>query len=165
MHLICEIGIDSDMEFYNANGSSVTATQNDITAVMNNVGAIYQSQACVVHDITTIIVRTVEPDPFTSNVPSVLLGEFASHWTSSQNHIQRDVAHLFTGHNLQGSVIGVAYVGGVCSPSSGYGLSQSRFTSNMTNRTALTAHELGHNWSAGHCNVSPPCRIMSHIVA
>jgi hypothetical protein len=34
----------------------------------------------------------------------------------------------------------------------------------LSERTALTAHELGHNWNADHCDGANPCNIMcSHI--
>jgi hypothetical protein len=70
------------------------------------------------------------------------------------------VAHLFTGKNLDGSVIGIAYLGVVCDVNDAYGLSQSRYTTNFSLRVSLTAHELGHNWNAQHCDASPPCGIM-----
>jgi len=65
-----------------------------------------------------------------------------------------------TGKNLDGSVIGVAWLAVICNSSNGYGLSQSRFTSNMTNRVGLTAHEVGHNWNADHCDGDGDCYIM-----
>jgi hypothetical protein len=67
---------------------------------------------------------------------------------------------MFTGKNISGSTIGIAYLGGLCSTGAGYGLSQSKFSFSMTSRVALTAHELGHNWTANHCNGTSPCNIM-----
>jgi hypothetical protein len=157
---ICEIACDADVEFYNKNGSSVTTTQNDITTVINGMDAIYASDVQVRYTITTILVRTSEPDPYSTSSPSSLLSQFTSEWLANQSAIVRDVAHLFTGKNLSGSVIGIANLGGICSIGSGYGLSESRFTGNLTSRIALTAHELGHNWTAGHCNGQPDCKIM-----
>ena len=69
------------------------------------------------------------------------------------------MAHLFTGKNLTGSTIGIAYLNVLCG-NNAYGLSQSKYTGNFTNRTGLTAHELGHNWNANHCDGQASCRIM-----
>ncbi|MFQ5806245.1 MAG: immunoglobulin domain-containing protein, partial [Phycisphaerae bacterium] len=74
--------------------------------------------------------------------------------------VLRDVAHLMTGKDLNGGVIGIAWLGVICNTSQGYGLSQSRFTGNFTNRVGLTAHEVGHNWDAVHCDGDGDCFIM-----
>lgn len=158
--VVAEIACDADVEFYNKNGSSVTNTENDIENIIDRVQNIYQADVSIIYSITTIIVRTAEPDPYGSTNPSTLLNQFTNHWNSSQQGVQRDVAHLFTGKNIQGGVIGIAFLSVICNLGSAYGLSESRFTNNITSRTALTAHELGHNWSAGHCNGAGDCKIM-----
>jgi hypothetical protein len=159
-NVVCEIACDADVEFYNLNGSSVSNTENDINAIINATEAIYEADVGIEYDITTIIVRTSEPDPYSTSSPSSLLSTFRNYWNANHGSVQRDIAHLFTGKNLSGSVIGIASLSVICNKSSGYGLSQSRYTSNFTNRTALTAHELGHNWSAGHCDGASDCKIM-----
>ncbi len=157
---LCELAIDADVEFFQKNGSSVTATEADIMTVMNMVDLIFQADTSVAYLITTIIVRTAEPDPYTTSDYGPLLDEFANEWQTNQTGVVRDVAHLFTGKNLSGSVIGVAWLSSICSTGTGYGLSESLFTSNLSSRTGLTAHELGHNWSAGHCDGASDCWIM-----
>ena len=157
---VAEIACDADVEFYNKNGSSVTNTENDIENIIDRVQNIYQPDVGIRYTITTIIVRTAEPDPYGSNNPNTLLNQFVNHWNANQQGIQRDVAHLFTGKNIQGGVIGIAFLSVICNLNSAYGLSESRFTNNITSRTALTAHELGHNWSANHCNGAGDCKIM-----
>jgi hypothetical protein len=158
--VVCEIACDADTEFYNLNGSSVTNTENDINAIINAVEAIYESDVGILYEVTTIIVRTSEPDPYSTTSPNSLLSQFRNYWNSNHGSVQRDIAHLFTGKNIDSSVIGIASLSVICNKSSGYGLSQSRYTTNFNNRTALTAHELGHNWSAGHCNGASDCKIM-----
>ncbi len=154
---VCEVAIEADREFWQLNGNNVTQTQNDITAVMNQVDFIYFRDCDVSFSIVTILVTT--GNVYSSNDPQVLLSQFASRWSTVHSGVARDVAHLFTGRNLSG-LIGVAYQAGVCSPSNGYGLSQSRFTSNVSARVGLTCHELGHNLGASHCDGSPSCYIM-----
>ncbi|MFG0331327.1 MAG: M12 family metallo-peptidase [Phycisphaerales bacterium] len=162
--LLAEIAFDADVEFYNRNQQSVSGTIADIEAVMNDVDVIYQRDVEVAYLITTIIVRTGEPDPYSSTNAGTLLDQFQSEWNRNQGGVQRDVAHLMTGKNLQGGTIGVAYLGVICARSVAYGLSESRFTSRWDWRVGLTAHELGHNWNAGHCRSScsggTDCRIM-----
>ena len=155
-----EISCDADVQYFNQNGGSVTATQNDIESIINGVDAIFDSDFNVRYLIGTILVRTAEPDPYSTSSPSPLLSQFKAEWLANQTGIKRDVAHLFTGKNLVGSTIGIAYLNGICSTGSGYGLSQSKWTGSFTARVALTAHELGHNWGASHCNGDPDCKIM-----
>jgi len=155
---IAEIALDADYDFYVLNGLDLAATIQDMENVLNGVAVIYEAQLNISYQITSAIVRTTEPDPYTSTNHSTLLGEFVAHWNAPpQSSIRRDVAHMFTGKNLDGSVIGVAYIGAVCNQGWAYGLSQSRFTSSITSRIALTAHELGHNWNAAHCNGCTSC--------
>jgi hypothetical protein len=156
---IAELACDADFQFYQDLGSSTTAVQNEITMIVNNVNVIYTRDVGIEHSITQIIVRTSSgSNPYTSNDAGTLLGQFQNHWISSQGSVPRDIAHLFTGRSLIGSTIGVAFLGGVCSGTFGYGLSE-RFTGNLTSLTGLTAHEIGHNWNASHCSGSD-CRIM-----
>lgn len=154
---VCEIAIEADREYWQIHSSSVTQTQNDITAVMNQVDFIYFRDCDVTYTITTIVVTT--GNVYSSNDPQVLLSQFANRWNTVNSSIPRDVAHLFTGRNLSG-LIGFAYIGVVCSPNSGYGLSQGYFTSNLNARVGLVSHELGHNFGAVHCDGSPSCFIM-----
>ena len=157
---ICEIALDADFEYFQKNGSSVLATQNDITNVINAVEAIYEAQTEIVYDITVIYVETAEPDPYSSTSAGTLLDQFQNHWNAQHQGDQRDVAHLFTGKNISGSTIGIAYLSTICNKSQGYGLSESKFSSSFTFRVGLTAHELGHSWSANHCDGQPDCGIM-----
>ncbi|MBC7773474.1 MAG: hypothetical protein H7210_13335 [Pyrinomonadaceae bacterium] len=157
---ITDIAFDADVEYYNSLGSNVANVVNDIESLMNGIEGIYENNTDISYEQTTIIVRTAEPDPYTSTNPGTLLGQLDTHWSGSLSSVRRDVAHLMTGKNVDGGVIGIAFLSGICSTGSGYGLSQSRYTSNVTLRRSLTAHELGHNWSAQHCDGSGSCNIM-----
>ncbi|RKY19326.1 MAG: hypothetical protein DRQ55_10880 [Planctomycetota bacterium] len=158
--MVAELAVDADHEYYLAHGSSVAAVLADIEAVVAATELIYSADAAISYQLTSVTVRSDPDDPYETSESGALLSAFRAHWNAEQPGVVRDLAHLFTGSNLDGSVIGIAYVGVVCSSYSGYGLSQSLFTSNFPRRVALTAHELGHNWSAGHCNGEPDCAIM-----
>lgn len=155
----CQIAFDADFEFYQKNGSSVPNTIADIEGVLNNVRITYERDCDVTFVITTIIVRSNSSDPYTSSNAETMLNEFRNHWQASQGSIVRDIAHLMTGKDINGGVIGIAWLGSVCTDY-GYGLSESRFTTNTNSRLALTAHEIGHNFNAGHCDGNGDCHIM-----
>ncbi len=155
---VCEIALDADEPYYRQLGGSTTAVQNDLMTVMNAIDVIYQRDCEITYTITAIIVRTT-PTYFASQ-PSDLLNAFSYRWNNQHTGVQRDVAHLFTGRALTSSVIGIAELGVVCAIASAYALSWSRYTTNFSARVALTAHELGHNWAANHCNTSSSCAIM-----
>lgn len=166
-----QIAFEADFPYYQLNGSSVDQTVADIDAVMNAVGLIYESQTGICYTTTGYVVRTsAGADPYATTDPVELIFAMRSEWNANIN-LPHDVGHLFTGRNLDGSTVGIAFVGVICT-NSRYGLSQSRFTSNFTNRTQLTAHELGHNWNACHCNLSectggagdPDCGIMNAFI-
>ncbi|MEQ8765929.1 MAG: M12 family metallo-peptidase [Planctomycetota bacterium] len=157
---VCQIAFDADREFWAKNGSSVSATVNDIENILNGVVTVYERDVNITYELSTIIVRTSEPDPYSSSDAGTLLDQFENYWAANHGGIHRDIAHLMTGKNINGGTIGVAWVGTICSGPRSYGLSESRFTSNFNRRVTLTAHELGHNWSAPHCNGDGDCHIM-----
>ncbi|MEE9130586.1 MAG: M12 family metallo-peptidase [Phycisphaerales bacterium] len=156
-----DIAFDADREFYQLNGSSVPATVADIENVMGKVEFVYERDTDITYEITVMVIRTSEPDPYSTNDPGGLLNQFRNTWNSTpESFIRRDVAQLFTGKNLSGSIIGIAWVGTICNVDSReYSVVQSRFSFNSDLRAGLSAHELGHNWNAGHCFGST-CHIM-----
>jgi len=143
-----ELGVDTDFEYFQDWGSQ---TESRINQVINAVNIQYESQVQLSHLITTVIVRSSSNDPYTTNSPSGLLEQFRNEWENNQGAIVRDIAHMFTGRNLSGGVIGIAWLASVCS-NFAYGLAESDCCGSFACTTDLTAHELGHGWAAGHCN-------------
>ncbi|HRP62048.1 MAG TPA: M12 family metallo-peptidase [Phycisphaerales bacterium] len=148
---IAEVAVDADFQFYQLYGNSVANVENRVNAVFSTLNQQYESQVGIRHVIVHIIVRTSSAsNPYSSNNASTLLNQFQSVWTSApESSIPRDVAHLFTGRNL-GNTLGIAWLGAICSFNIGYGLVVNR--NNFSCATDLSAHELGHNWNAGHCS-------------
>ncbi|MEE8467268.1 MAG: M12 family metallo-peptidase, partial [Planctomycetota bacterium] len=149
---VAELGCDADFQYFQRWGS-VAGVQARINLVINAMDLQYERDVAISHEITTILVRTSGGAPYTSTDPSTLLNQFRAEWLTNQGGIQRDVAQLFTGKNLNGGVIGVAWLQVICS-NFGFGLVQSDFNNNFASTTDLSAHELGHNWAAGHCSCS-----------
>ncbi len=163
---IIEIGLDADAEYFNIFGN-VADTVDDMENIINLVEPKYSASPInAVYEITTIIVRTVVGVPYTSTTSGGLLNQMDSVWGSTpENLIQRDIAHLFTGRDLQGTVIGEASgIGNGCQTFNAYCVSQSLFSISINSRVGLTAHELGHNWGGFHCDgcgsCTNCCRIM-----
>jgi hypothetical protein len=161
---LTDIAIDCDFPYFQQNGESVATTLADLESVLNAVTFIYERDVQITYMVTETIIRTTsEDDPYTTIIPGTLLGQFAAHWSSGEvAFITRDVAHLMTGRNMSssGGTIGIAYLSVVCG-SSAYGVSQTKWSANFNNRVTVTAHELGHNWSAEHCNTEgDSCDIM-----
>ena len=146
---VAEIAFDADFEFYTAWGSSVINVENRINAIINIVNLQYTTEVGIGHAVATIIVRTTAADPYTATTLGGLLTQFRNHWLATMGGIQRDMAELFTGRNLSGGVIGVAFLNGVCN-SNGYSVVENLGSTSCA--TDLSAHEMGHNWSADHCS-------------
>ncbi|MFG0317301.1 MAG: IPT/TIG domain-containing protein, partial [Planctomycetota bacterium JB042] len=161
---VVELGIDCDVEYYQANGGTVIGTLADVETVMNEVSAIFDRDAGVVFELTTVVVRTSEPDPYTFTIAAALQNQFKSEWSNSLGAIHRDLAHLITGRDLDGSVRGAAFTSSVCSMSSGYSVSETTYTANLATRAATTAHYLAMNFGAGTCDGDADCQIMCSTI-
>ncbi len=169
-----EIAFDADYEFFQKNGSNVINTVNDIENVMNTVEFVYARDVAIGYELGTFVVRSTTADPYTTNVMTDLLCEFRNKWNSTpESGIRREIAQLYTGKAIQGGTIGLAWLGVMCNQSGtdcgsfgglGYSSVESRFSTNFNFRVALSAHELGHNWGAPHCDGNNPCNIMCSSV-
>ncbi len=163
-----EIAIDVDFTFVQIWGNQTNAL-NRVNTVINNTNAIYESHVGIKHLITEIIVRTSSgANPYSCSTgdgsASDLLDDFSDVWTSApESQISRDVAHLFTGctgidadgiAQLGGANVPGNFFVGVCRPNH-YGLSTHQGF--LSCQTHVTSHELGHNWSAQHCDGTTGC--------
>lgn len=161
---VAELGCDADFEYFQTWGSA-TAVQNRITNIINTVNTQYENEVGITHALTGIIVRTSSNDPYTKKPAAQLLNEFRNEWLGNPGVPPHDLAQLFTGRNLAGSTIGVAWLNAVCTDLR-YSLVQSDFngTNSFACSTDLSAHEMGHNWGADHCSCSnPPFTMNSYI--
>ncbi|MEW6074593.1 MAG: M12 family metallo-peptidase [Planctomycetota bacterium] len=146
---VTDLAFDCDYESYLEHGSSVSATVLDIEGVVNEVNVPYERDVDITHLLGTVIVRTAEPDPYTSTDPGTVLGEFGNEWNTNQTGVVRDIAHFATGKELDGNIIGLAWVGVVCT-GLGYGITQFHGLGHGSH-VMVVAHEIGHNWNAPHC--------------
>ena len=149
-----DIATESDGEYYQLYG---VGGFDRIAAIINGVDGIYRSQINLFLQITFQQLWT-DPatDPYTSTDSFTTLAEFKDWWNANRTNVNRDLTHLFSGKDLAGNIIGLAYVAVLCTnPTQSYGLSQDE--PSLFIRVELTAHELGHNLSATHDNEEPIC--------
>ncbi len=157
---IVRISTDADGEYVAALGGA-TQANTQIQTILNMVDGIYQVEIGITFQIVQQNTWADQnTDPYTTTEAQALLTQFKNHWNAnfpSTGVNTRAIAHLFTGKNLDGSTIGIASLGVACRiPGSSYGLSQ-RFPLTASNpitvqTVVLTAHEIGHNFSAFHTN-------------
>ncbi len=156
---VIEVGVDVDHELFVANGSSVAQTLADVEAVMNGVSAAFEAAASVRIEVTTVVIRTTDPDPYTFTSSGGLLSQFRGEWNTQLASVHRDLALLLTGRDLDNADFGAAYFSVMCSATLGYSLSQQTYPS-LQKRVAAAAHHLARNLGAAYCDGANDCAIM-----
>ena len=165
----------ADYEFFQKNGSNVDNTLSDIETMINFYESIYEDDTSdggvnLNFEFSAAIIHASSNDPYSSSSADGILCEFRNEWNSGEEtSIRRDVAQIYTGKNVTGSVIGLAWLGVVCNllgndcgsyGNLAYNMIESRYVNNYGLRTSLGAHELGHNYNAPHCDSYSDCEIM-----
>jgi hypothetical protein len=171
---LADIGMVLDYEYFQEHGAN---SSSDAAAILNAVDGIYQAELGVSVQIKTMVVYTDANDPFTDTTDyNALLDQISDLHNDNDNTpgqllYDTDLVHLLTNRDLSGTVIGVAWLGGLCSGYYGTGLSQD-YTSNLYNMTLLIAHEMGHNFGAPHdaqngsaCSAAPNTFIMNPVLS
>jgi hypothetical protein len=143
-----ELATEADYEYVKLMGSA-RAANDHILSIINQVEGIYKKDLNLSFKVVYQHTWSTEQDPYTSTEPAALIEEFIDHWKTGFSEIDKDLAHMWTGKDFDGSVVGIARVGVTCrAPGSSYGISQHVKTA--IGRLAVTAHEIGHNFNATH---------------
>lgn len=134
-----EISLFADVEFVSSSNDATA----DMLTLLNVADGIFSEQIGVQLVLTEATELTTNGS-LTSTNPQTLIVAFRNTGLSNPG-----VSHLFTNKNLDGSTVGIAYVGSLCRSSS-VGVTQK-----LGSKTAIIfAHELGHNFGAPHDNES-----------
>ena len=140
----------------------------EMLARLNNIDGIFSSQVGV--KVTSGFVKVLTDNGgMVSTVADMLLDQFESYRKSTPQAASRGLSHLMTGRDLDGSTIGIAYLGTLCASQFAVSLSQTysdSFTSSL-----VAAHEVGHNFGAPHdgvsgssCTTTPQTYLMSPTI-
>lgn len=161
-----DLGAVGDFELYQQFASNETATETAIMNRLNIVDGIYSEQLGVQLSVETLDIFTSSDDPFSDSTDAnALLEEIGTYRQSTPSQRSQGLTHLYTGRNLDGSTVGIAYLDALCSARYGAGLSEGG--SGATFASLVTAHEIGHNFGAEHdaeagsvCESAPPGFLM-----
>ena len=151
-----DLATEADFEYFTFFGSA-TAANNEILSIMNQVEGIYDSHFGLQFTIVFQNVWSTASDPYTSTNSSTALDQFTNYWNANHGSLDRDLVHMWTGKDFDGSTIGIAWQPGLDCPlaQSGYGMSQR--LSGTPGKFIVTAHEIGHNFNAQHSDAQAGC--------
>ena len=162
-----EVATEADYEYVQYWGGSATAANREIRAILNQVEGVYETELKLKLEIIYQHAWTHSSDPYSGTDGVKLLEQFKEYWNANFASEGYDLAHLWTdretvtiededGEEIE--VGGQASRGTVCHPrflygSWSYGYSR-RYT--QTYKFTVAAHEIGHNFGAGHPNEEEP---------
>jgi hypothetical protein len=154
---IITLSTDADVDWYSRYGSESLAR---IAQIVNTAEALYYHEIGIGFSIHKQHIYT-SGSPYSSSDPGTLLNQFVR---NAENPINLaltpelyesavDAKHLFTGKELDGSVVGIAYLSSICRyPVLSFGLTQDSLD---VVTPAIFAHELAHNLGAFHDMKNP----------
>lgn len=147
-----QVSVVADFEFEQQLG--VQGARDRIVARFNNIDGIFASQVGVQVELaSTPRVYETPVQPFTATDANALLNEVSTYRQQliSGGGSSGGLTHLVTGRNLDGTTVGIAFIGALCSTK--YGVSLSEGLNSFGD--LIAAHELGHNFGAPHDGETP----------
>ena len=136
-------------------GSEAQA-RTEILLRLNNVDGIFSSQLGVEIQVPSV---DIGDSLSATTAASTLLDELGVLRKNSPKLNSRGLTHMFTGRDLDGSTVGIAYVNSLCDVQYGVGLSEASGRGSWM-ESLIAAHEIGHNFGAVHdgsgtCSTTP----------
>ncbi len=152
---VLELATDADFSFVTELGGAANAN-HEILGILNLIEGNYEAELNLTFEVVFQHAWTTA-DPFDATTSSLFLNSFRTFWNANypQTSVARDAAHLFTSRPLFNGR-GLSYLGTVCAnPNSAYGFT-GRLDVGLI-KYVLTAHEIGHNFNAGHVDGVAGC--------
>ena len=156
------IGAVGDFEFTSAQGGDANAAAA-IVSRLNMVDGYFSQDIGVQIVVPFIETFSTSADPFDTAADPVsgetdsglLLNELVTYRQNTPAQDSLGLTHLYTGRDLVGSNVGVAWDDTLCRSGFGSGLSEGNGTALFDSLVA--AHEIGHNFGAPHDGVPGAC--------
>jgi len=143
-----EISILGDADYLSSYANE-TQARNSLLTILNNVDGIFSGQVGVELRASSVDLSGKLTGGLSDTTDSnALLEELASVRQRNAALAATGLTHLFTGRQLDGDTVGVAYTLALCSPR--YGASLTMTHNNVALDTLITAHEIGHVFGAPH---------------
>jgi hypothetical protein len=156
------LAIDTDTELLSQKfGGSTSAATNYIADLIAAMNVMYSRDLGVTLVQGATFLRT-SSDPYTGDsggsASPTELYEFRDHWINTYGSVQRALAAMLSGKSpYPNSASGIAFIGGLCSTSSGYSFSKVFKVNYLSGDAKLVGHEIGHNFGSHHTHCySPP---------
>lgn len=148
-----QLSVVGDAQFVQDFGANA---ESALISRFNIVDGIFSEQIGVQLTIQSITFEQDGDNTFTTNDASDLLSELTDFRRGNPTLSSTGLTHMYTGRNLDGTTVGIAFLGAICSTNFGTGLSMAGI--NLTTDTLIAAHEIGHNFGAFHDGESgSPC--------
>ena len=151
---IYELAVATTAEYYQARGNNDVAVLASIATVISRVNAIYESEVSIRFVLIPETDQLFSQDStdFTNTVPATMRVENQAFIDGILDDDDYDIGHVFGtnpgGGNAAGSVVCVD--GSKASGASGLNVGNDPATENGFGGYRLVAHEIGHQFSAGH---------------
>ena len=153
-----ELAVAADYSYYLDRGSDVGTATAYIIGVMNNVANNYELNGATNFDdgvefeiVEQFISVCAECDPWSASTdPNLLLDSFRDWGNAGGFNSTFDLGQHWTNRDFDGTTVGLAFSNsGVVCGNSRYHVLQD-FSNDANSLRVLTAHEIGHNFDAGH---------------
>jgi hypothetical protein len=156
------VAIDTDTELMSQKfGGSTSAATDYIADLIAAMNVMYARDLGVTLVQGTTYLRT-SSDPYSVNsggaASSAELYEFRTYWANNHGSVQRALVAMLSGKSIYpNSASGIAWVGSLCSTSTGYSFSKVFKINYLSGDAGLVGHEIGHNFGSPHTHCySPP---------